>query len=352
MNPGSKMFPTAARTPPLGLLLCLVAFGCEVDQFLPGFRSDPDARRQTFYQAEPVPVDLLWVVDPSCSMEDEQRRLVDNFPSFIEFFRDSELEFHLGVTSTDIGEDDSPDSLDGHLAGEPAVLTEQTEDLEQAFLDRALMGILPGHSDERALQASYTALADLSGSGEPNAGFLQEGANLSVIVVSDEPDYSTLSAPDSADYIGWEAWSQWLDNFRGGADSSALSGIVGIGPGGLDDPNGCGELADPENGSWNGAKRGDGYIEAIQATGGIAQSICEEDWQELLTRLGLRVAGLLDSFPLSEAPIAESIQVYVDGVRRTDWTYDAELNAILFPTADSIPRPSAEIEVIYDAARP
>lgn len=341
----------AARTTMIGILLCLPTFGCGVDGFLPGFRSDADSGRQTFFQVEPAPIDLLWVIDPSCSMEDEQQRLVDNFPSFIDFFQDSELEFHLGVTSTDIGEADSQDSLDGQLAGEPTVLTETTEELEQAFLERALMGILPGHSDERALQASYTALAELSGNGEPNDGFLRDDANLSVIVVSDEPDYSTLAAPDAGDYIGWEAWAQWIDGFKGETNRSALSGIVGIGPGGLNDPSGCGDLADPESGSWDGAKRGDGYIEAIQATGGVAHSICEEDWVELLALLGLQVAGLLDSFALAQTPVVDTIQVDVDGDPRADWSYDAALNAVQFTTADSIPRPSAEIEVTYQVAR-
>lgn len=340
-----------AGMPRLRLLPCFVLLACQVDGFLPGFGSDPDSHRQTFYQSELVPVDVLWVVDPSCSMADEQQRLVDNFPSFIEFFRDSNLEFHLGVTSTDIDEESSPNSLDGRLAGDPPVLSEQTEDLEQAFLERALMGIQPGHVDERGLQASYTAIAELSGNGEANEGFLQDGANLSVIVVSDEPDYSTLGEPDSADFIDWEAWAGWLDEF-GGAERSALSGIVGIGPGGIDDPNGCGEVDDPDGGGWEGARRGDGYLEAIVATGGAAQSICDEDWRELLTLLGLRVAGMLDSFPLAERPDVDTLVVQVDAVRRSDWQYDSGANAVHFPTAESIPPPGAEIEVTYVVAGP
>lgn len=143
-----------------------------------------------------------------------------------------------------------------------------------------------------------------------------------------------------------------MDGFRGGADRTALSGIVGIGEGGLDDPEGCGLIDDPETSGWDGAKRGDGYIEAIVATGGVAQSICEDDWGELLALLGLRVAGMLDSFALSELPVVGSIQVEVDGLPREDWAYNAGLNAVEFPTADSIPRPSAEIEIRYEAADP
>src|SRR5690606_32353854 len=47
-------------------------------------------------------VDVLWVVDDSGSMYDEQVALSSNFPDFFEFFDGSGLDYHIGVVSTDM----------------------------------------------------------------------------------------------------------------------------------------------------------------------------------------------------------------------------------------------------------
>jgi hypothetical protein len=45
--------------------------------------------------------DVLWVVDNSSSMSDNQRALTDNFPVFFDWFLGSGLDYHIGVVSTD-----------------------------------------------------------------------------------------------------------------------------------------------------------------------------------------------------------------------------------------------------------
>lgn len=47
-------------------------------------------------------VDILWVVDNSCSMDAEQTALTDNFDAFMGYFIDSGLDWHVGVVSTDM----------------------------------------------------------------------------------------------------------------------------------------------------------------------------------------------------------------------------------------------------------
>src|SRR5690349_10507523 len=47
-------------------------------------------------------VDVLFTVDDSSSMEDEQGKLVDNFPRFADYFLGSGVDYHIGVTSTDL----------------------------------------------------------------------------------------------------------------------------------------------------------------------------------------------------------------------------------------------------------
>ena len=45
-------------------------------------------------------VDVLWVIDNSCSMTEEQQALTDNFNKFVQYFVGSGLDYHIGVVST------------------------------------------------------------------------------------------------------------------------------------------------------------------------------------------------------------------------------------------------------------
>ena len=42
-------------------------------------------------------VDILWVIDNSCSMGPEQTSLADNSPIFLNYFLGSGLDYHIGT---------------------------------------------------------------------------------------------------------------------------------------------------------------------------------------------------------------------------------------------------------------
>ncbi len=318
--------------------------------FTPGFSVDPDFRREHFVQPQPQDVDVLWVIDTSCSMLDEQEALATNGPNFFEFFLDADVPFHIGSTSTNVDEADSQ-GLDGQLAGEPGYLTMDTPDLDTAFLERTLLGIDDHHQWEKGLHAAWKAL-EVLGSTD-NAGFLRDDANLAVIVVSDEPDYSETSSGQFQDWIGWEEFVDWLDTFKGlDADQQTqLSAVVGISEDGFEDPSGCNQNPDPEH--WGeGALRGDGYLEAARATGGSYQSICTDNWATVLSRMGLTSAGLSDTFELDEQPVPTTLEVQVNDRRETRWSYKPSINAVYFTELSAIPRAGEEVTVKYRVARP
>ena len=223
-------------------------------------------------------------------------------------------------------------------------LDQDTEGRQEEWVARALMGIDDGHSKEKGLHAAWVALEELGATS--NADFLRDDADLAIVVVSDEPDYSTLGRPDSADFIGADAFSTWLDGLKGDPARSQLSAIVGISPDGVESPDGCNQ--GEENDQGQGAFRGDGYLEAAAATEGVWQSICSEDWSEMLTLLGLLTAGLQDTFVLSKPAYPISVSVTVGGQGVSQWEFDLETNAVLFSTADAIPRPGQMIEIEYE----
>ncbi len=70
-------------------------------------------QEDVFIQNRLNTVDLLLVVDNSCSMVEEQGKLATNFDNFIRNFDEAEVDWQLGVITTDTDQD----KFSGHLIG-------------------------------------------------------------------------------------------------------------------------------------------------------------------------------------------------------------------------------------------
>ncbi len=100
-------------------------------------------------------VDVLWVIDNSCSMGDEQDALAANFSKFMNYFTDSGLDYHVGVTSMDMAEHKGrlvPDL--GTTFIDPSLSASQAN---QSFSRRAKLGS-NGNNDEKGLDAAWSAV--------------------------------------------------------------------------------------------------------------------------------------------------------------------------------------------------
>jgi hypothetical protein len=292
-------------------MLLLLAFGC----------SDYDVTRvvnmDAFQQGDgEVPADILWVVDDSASMREEQETVLAYVDRFVDALALSGLDYRIGVTTTDTSE------AAGRLVGD--VLSPETPAIATALLDQMAVGTY-GDRTEAPLEAARAVVA---GDDAASNALRREDARFDVIVLSDEDDHST--EPVTAYLAAIEE--------REGADGYRVSAIAG----GL--PEGCASpVAQAE-----GAPR---LYDAAVATGGIFGSICETDFADILTSLGLRAAGMEDHFYLADIPEVSSLEVRVDDVsihqRPTDgWNYDPGENAIVFD-GYAIPRPGQTIEVRY-----
>lgn len=144
--------------------------------------------------------DLLFVVDNSCSMSDEQFQLVSAFPVLTDFLAaDDTSDFHIGVVSTDL---DSP-SHDGRLREVAGArwIDRSTVDPEDVFGWMVAMGTA-GSGAEKGIGGAYTAI-ELRADGY-NAGFLRDESRLSIAVMSDEPDSTPnnlISQPQFENYL-------------------------------------------------------------------------------------------------------------------------------------------------------
>lgn len=271
--------------------------------------------------------DVLWVIDNSCSMEEEQSALRSNFGEFMQYFTDSGLDYHVGVVSTDMDSRQHSGRLLRDETDDRRYIdtTYSADEAIDSFAERATLGT-GGSSDERGKDAAWAAL--VTEASDMNAGFFREEAGLSVIVISDEPDYSRIAIDE---------FSQWMLEVKGEAGMTSFSSIVGL------TQRDCGST-----------ERGTGYLEVTEAVGGIAWSICTDDWAGMLTELGLQAAGLKREFFLSLVPVEESLVVTVetpDGDVETftagqDWTYSRTRNSITF--ASYVPEPLAVVNLAYD----
>jgi hypothetical protein len=154
-------------------------------------------------------VDLLFVIDNSGSMADEQVNLVNSFPEFIDGMRTQLADtegYHVGVISTDVytGDLTCVPLQEGALITETAgggssnatctpftsglrFMTE-ADDLETKFACAAQIGI-SGDGDERPVQALTAAFAPgITAPGACNEGFLRDDALLVVVMITDEED--------------------------------------------------------------------------------------------------------------------------------------------------------------------
>lgn len=70
--------------------------------------------QEDFFQQERInTVDVLLVVDNSCSMAEEQNKLATNFDGFIQYFSDADVDWQIGVVTTDTVDP----KYSGHLIG-------------------------------------------------------------------------------------------------------------------------------------------------------------------------------------------------------------------------------------------
>ena len=265
-------------------------------------------------------VDILWVVDNSSSMSQEQDDLVASFPVFLDFFLGSGLDYHIGVVSTDMeaaGHSGKLQVAQGNLWVSP-----DTYDAQGVLGEMTLLGI-EGSGQEKGRDPIFAAIEVLSGG--PNLGFYREDASLHTVVISDEEDQSGV-------VIG--EFVEWMKNLKVSDADTTFSAI-----------------ASPEYSC--GTTVGHDYMATVDAVGGIFWSICTPSWDEVLERLGLQAAGLRREYFLSDLPVEETIEVWVDtdGIVFTfaadvDYTYDAKRNSIVFESY--VPEQLSEIFIQYD----
>ena len=157
-------------------------------------------------------VDLLFIVDDSGSMEEQQVNLTNSFPGFISEIQttlDSVESYHVGVITTDAYAWNEPGcqaigdlvTRTGGMASSNQTCTPfadgfrfmtENDDLATTFACAAKPGI-EGSDAERPMDAIREALSPAkNGPGACNEGFLRPDALLVLVLITDEEDDFTF----------------------------------------------------------------------------------------------------------------------------------------------------------------
>jgi len=314
---------------------------------LAGAGTDVTHHVDTFKQVPPPKVDVLFVVDDSGSMADDQERLKQQLPSLVDIAVQWGQDYHMAVTTTDTKD------VRGNFKGLPRWVDGSVD--PDVFAQNLVVGTA-GYYIERGLQAAYLALYNRSvitdiaclnlpgqcptddGEGLPlicieglcsgrNAGFLRDDAELVVILVSDEEDGSEAT-------VGF--YVDRLANLK-----KPNSGVGVIVHGIIVTPEGCpGGFGTP----------GYRYVTAIEAFDGHVSNLCSPDFASEFEDVGQRTFGLKDRFYPTLPPDPATIQVRVEGQACTSgWAWNASSRAVIFEEGSPCyPQFDETVEIEYD----
>jgi hypothetical protein len=334
-------------------------------------------------------IDILWVIDNSGSMESSQQAVINNLNSFMADFVAKDLDFKMAVTSTDAFRDEymgthkcavfrdgllniNCNPVSGNTYTGVRVMDRFTPNLMGVFAINTLLTDtvrnIYSNGDERAFQSMSRALT-----GEPlNAGFLRPDSFLSVIIVSDEDDFSYSGATPveqiNSTYANnpWsypnlhtiQSYVDYLDTLTGSTATSRRYHVNAMSI--FDEPCRV-QLSDSFP-----RKRGIRYEQLIDSVNsgfdipelrGRKGSLCG-NFADDLRLIAEGTQNLATKFTLQRLPIPSTISVTVNGASVPNqatnpagdggWVYDETTNSIFFIGTNYRPAAGSTISVHYD----
>jgi hypothetical protein len=278
-----------------------------------GVGSEGAVYEESFQQEFNSDVDVLWVFDNSCSMDDNIINVKSNFSSFLTSFLSLGLDYQMAIVTTDMVDNGMfQGPVMNSSQGQQAVINTFTSTLDQILNTN-------GSGNELGLEVTKAALSNQS-------SFMRNPSNgLSVILVTDEDDSG--SNINGSNFINW---------FQGLKSNDITLARMSA-------------FLDANGGLFGGNPI---YEEVIQATQGYIADINSSSYQQSLEEMALAAAGLTVRFPLEEEPSTlSSITVTVNGtVTPQDpfngWTYDSRSNSLVFHGTE-IPEAGENVSVSY-----
>lgn len=274
-------------------------------------------------------VDIVWVIDNSGSMGEEQKAIIDNTSNFIERFSIRPyIRWKFGILSSDIS------NLKTYQSGfDPkSEIAWNSVDPVKRFKEGVKKLGTNGDGYERFFEPVVESFAEYP-------TFLRPNSLLIVILVTDAKEQSSMT---SKEFLSEMATIK----------SSELFHVYGVFS--AKDLGCSANELDESNVTYSGSK----FEDVINATKGKYFALCADGFGENLVGIADDIVKLLQNprILLKKRPLVNTIKVFYKdqelpgGAKENGaiWTYDYEMNAIVFHTLDFAPEQDAQVEVVYD----
>lgn len=265
-------------------------------------------------------LDILWVIDNSGSMEDEQAALAFNFNNFINEFIRKDIDFNMAITTTDTsGNYGTRNSLTKRSIAKlrRKSLDNNKEKFLSDFANLIQVGT-SGSGKERGLQA----VDDFVQKYKSHPRFFREDAYFVTVIVTDEDDQSIATPLDYVNSIK----SKLHDPTK-----FKLYSIV--------------NHSTTTNSQWYvpGHTR---YLETTNLVGGKIADI-DQNFHVTLQNVGASIVRLSNSFALKHIPSDDRIKVFINEIEvQSGWVYDQDTRTISFQN-NYVPQAGSKIKIQY-----
>lgn len=254
-----------------------------------------DEATESFKNLERSPVDILFVVDNSSSMKEEQVNLSTKLSAVVGHL--SEADWRLAVVSTDPNEPCSQKTVISKGSTDPA-----------AQFQAAIEGLgIGGSGTETGFFKAVQGLGGCAADSSWPEGWARAHSAVATVIVSDEDNCSNGHECGRKPHSKPKYLLDYLSSIRTLGSTAKVYGLIKT--------------------SWrscsSAAQVGRQYLKAIKATGGIAGSICDADYSGVLSQLSEDLSEtLIHTLNLSHTPIGgDAMAVWVDDRQLTRSDY-------------------------------
>lgn len=271
---------------------------------VPEDEKNEDIWVDSFIQPESTEgVDILWVIDRSCSMRDNEPLLFDGIDAMINSLPSTGWRLNMISNSP-------PNVLNDKQF--PLVPGDTVADA-QTMYNKMSTG---------TYEMGFDALEEYLFYNTYVSQWMRTDVPLLVVFVSDEEDQSNQTP---AQFV------QWYSNYR---KNVYLASIVHV---------------DPYESLCNVSFYDVGYnsIEATDLLGGVVVDICSDDWAPGVTDASIQITPY-EQYELTHIPTDKNeVYVFIDGVPNYDWYYNRTDNTVYFTV---VPTGNQLVEIAYPYA--
>ena len=268
---------------------------------VPEDEKNEDIWVDSFIQPESTEgVDILWVIDRSCSMRDNEPLLFDGIDAMINSLPSTGWRLNMISNSP-------PNVLNDKQF--PLVPGDTVADA-QTMYNKMSTG---------TYEMGFDALEEYLFYNTYVSQWMRTDVPLLVVFVSDEEDQSSQTP---AQFV------QWYSNYR---KNVYLASIVHV---------------DPYESLCNVSFYDVAYnsIEATNLLGGVVVDICSDDWAPGVTDASVQITPY-EHYELTHTPTdMNEVYVFIDGVPNYDWYYNRTDNTVYFTV---VPTGNQLVEIAY-----